>query len=445
VPQYSTTASNDSGQYQNTEDLHWYTVDTNVRKKQEGVEVRLNSDPDFSFEWIVGYAFYKDRSARYTTWSDPDQEPGSTTYTQDNKAVFANVKYPITDKFRGSVGYRRSWDEVGSVSIPAKAGGFAAPVSYSNPDYSVGAEYDLTPDSMLYANYATSYRMNALKITQAKDVGPEKMTAYTVGVKNRFLENKLQLNADVYYYDYKNKNSRVTNDGRLNAKPFTVWSSWITGPDGVTPYSDILGEDRALSGPGYGQDPWVSQGSGEFTTIGADISADWILTNNDKLNVSLAYIDSKWEDMLIQFYWKNWTAAGTAATGLTGHVWADEGKNLAGRQVTYSPTWSGTLGYEHSLELGDFGFLVPHIDILYKSDYVLDYEDIYAPYDRQEAYYMINANARFSHMSGKWSLDAYVRNATNYAAKTFWMKRAGVFGLGISNPRTYGLVVSLKY
>ena len=80
-------------------------------------------------------------------------------------------------------------------------------MSYSNPDYSVGAEYDLSPDSMLYANHATSYRMNALKITQAADVGPEKMTAYTVGIKNRFLENKLQLNADVYYYDYKNKNS----------------------------------------------------------------------------------------------------------------------------------------------------------------------------------------------------------------------------------------------
>jgi hypothetical protein len=67
------------------------------------------------------------------------------------------------------------------------------------------------------------------------------------------------------------------------------------------------------------------------------------------------------------------------------------------------------------------------------------------PFNSQEAHYILNGSISFTHASGMWSLNAYVKNATDYAVKTFWMNRAGSYSLGLNDPRTYGAVLSLKF
>jgi len=49
-----------------------------------------------------------------------------------------------------------------------------------------------------------------------------------------------------------------------------------------------------------------------------------------------------------------------------------------------------------------------------------------------------------SHGSGMWSFNAYVKNATNYAAKNYLRSGMG-FSMGITDPRTYGTVLSVKF
>jgi hypothetical protein len=76
---------------------------------------------------------------------------------------------------------------------------------------------------------------------------------------------------------------------------------------------------------------------------------------------------------------------------------------------------------------------------------VLDFGTTNYPYNYQEPHYIINGNVTYTHSSGKWSLNAYIKNAMNYAVKTFWQNNAGSYSLGLNDPRTYGAVLSVRF
>jgi len=47
----------------------------------------------------------------------------------------------------------------------------------------------------------------------------EKLTSYELGSKNRFLDDSLQLNASVYYYDYEDSKPRTQSCYDFNSIP----------------------------------------------------------------------------------------------------------------------------------------------------------------------------------------------------------------------------------
>jgi iron complex outermembrane recepter protein len=404
---------------------------------QKNLELRLASPSDFFFKWLVGATYYESDRVNLRDDYIYNNNDSYQNTTQKNKAVYGNITYPFTDKFRGNAGYRRSWDQTGNVEIPAKVGNGVTGQKYSSPDYKVGAEYDIAGNSMAYATYATSYRVNAMAIQQgSKTVPPEKLSSYTIGIKNRFLDNKLQVNAAAYYYDYKNKSFRGSNDGRFSPGTTVNEANYIEpGTNHGTDFNNngVYTDTNLPGGALFGKDitdPWVQQ-FGAFRSIGADVSADWVVTPNDRLNLSVSYLNAKWKEATIHYYW-SW-------------VWPSEGLSFDGKVNTYSPTWTVNASYEHNFELGSFGTLIPHVDVQYKSDYDLSFEPSWAPYNHQEKYYIWNGSVTFTHTSGIWSLNAYVKNARNYAAKTFWMNPAGTPNLGLNDPRTFGGVLSVKF
>ena len=69
-------------------------------------------------------------------------------------------------------------------------------------------DYAITSDVMIYASYSKGYRAgayNGLAIAGPEQIyitDPEKLDAYEVGIKSRLLDDRLQLNGAVFYYDY---------------------------------------------------------------------------------------------------------------------------------------------------------------------------------------------------------------------------------------------------
>jgi iron complex outermembrane recepter protein len=434
VPQYSRTISDDKSNYTD-DDVEW-TASTKMKSYQKGVEARMTSAADFIFKWIAGANYYKSDDRRNTYYNNPEEVDTLFENMTQVKAVFANVTYPFSDRVRGTAGYRRTWDKIETIEKPSYWGTGTTGQDYSQPDYSLGVEYDLAKNSMLYANFATSYRMNGMANNVARENPIEQLKAYTVGVKNRLLQNTLQVNASAYWYDYSNKEAFVNTDGSLSSDQ-TVYEDDLVDINGKTIDADsdgIYGEHELIATM-RGSDPWRGQ-YGAFRTIGVDLSAEWLATMNDRVTLAVSYLNAKWSDLTMKFYWQK-------ASG--GHFWATDGMSYNGFTNTYSPTWTITSSYEHTFALGSYGILVTQIDAKYKSDFLMDLRDINRPIAYQEPYNLFDGSVTFTHSSGKWSLNAYVKNAMNYAAKNFLVNMGGDMSLGLTDPRTYGTVLSVKF
>jgi len=441
-------------------------------QEEKGAELRIASKEDFPFEWIIGGTIYESKSTGYTDDYIYDFNDVDVDINRDNKAFFGNITYPFTDRFRGSAGYRRSWDDARFQEVPPKVKDGITGQEYDEPDYKLGVEYDFSQESMLYANWSTSYRVNTMSdSTEDRPIPPERLDAYAVGVKNRFFNDRIQLNAAAFYYDYRNKRMHDGQDGRVQTRGVIVRESdypWDEAPFGdpqgtdfnndgdyndtnILPAGPVPGPPGTPPSPGppegmtsdlvggFFHDPWESQW-GDFEAFGVDISFDAMITPNDLFGLGISYINTEWVDAVDEFYWKGYFSVETEM--------GEEGRVYNGLKNIYSPEWSVTSRYEHRFDLGNFGMLIPQIDFQYKSDYDLSFRTEYNPWNQQEDYLIWNASIVYRHPSDRWSLRAYVKNIDEYAAKTFYHQAFGGLqdvDLGLSDPRLYGVVFSVNY
>ncbi len=85
------------------------------------------------------------------------------------------------------------------------------------------AEYDITPDSLLYTSYETGYRSGGFSLAAGREqFAPEFLDALTIGSKNRFLDNRLQVNAELFFWEYDDQQaSHFGVDGNGGTAFFT--------------------------------------------------------------------------------------------------------------------------------------------------------------------------------------------------------------------------------
>jgi iron complex outermembrane recepter protein len=421
------------------------TFDMGRGNTQEGADLRITNSADFTlFTWILGGTYYKSEQKNTTDYVDPTTVDESRTTTQSKEAIYANITYPLSDRFRMNGGYRQSWDKSESTSTGGMmAGSSGNPSGYNKPDYKAGLEYDAAENVMIYGNYASSYRSGdsmAMPDANGNYPDPEELDSYTIGAKSRWLENKLQFNIAAYYYDYKNKLC-------TGYKEATGLTEYAFGYDAITASDDGRGNASATFEPD-GQYPTMdpnnpaqiytfklndpnSQGTGSFTSKGVDLQTTWVPTGSDRVNLSISYLDSRWETLSFHYYWSM--------------IFPDE--NYEGLTPTNAPKWSVTGNYEHVFMLGGVGTLTPRVDIYYKSEYSMIWnpadKDPYG-YGTQEAYTTFDLSAALDHSSGRWSLNAYCKNVTNYAVKKSYMGMMS-YTMMIGDPRTYGASLSVRF
>jgi iron complex outermembrane recepter protein len=439
---------------------------------QQGAEARMASSQDFKlFQWIVGLSSYKYENNNDTTNREYTDGSGTLadqfSYTkQTNKAIFANITYPLYfyDKFSLTFGYRQSWDKTSH--FDASRGGTPEEMEYKGkPDYKFGFQWDASDNMMVYGNYASSYRVDAMgtfglwdsktkTFNTAKTRPPEENNSYTLGLKSRLFDNSVQLNVAGYYYDYKNA---FANDNMLSASMTQAEFYQAGYGKGMTTAElDNLWQQGTTTSSGRGNliDPVQGGGGkylineqnfhtwGDMRTIGLDTSIDWVASAKDRVNLSISYLDSKWSKLTFDYMFSN--------------IWTP--KNCDGIASPNSPKLSITASYEHNFDLGEFGMLTPHIDIQHKSSFNLVYNtsQILNPmtgetdpgYYYQEPYNIYNASLAFQPTATigglSWSVNAYVKNITNYAVKKSY-NTMGTVTLMIGDPRTYAATLSIKF
>jgi outer membrane receptor protein involved in Fe transport len=206
----------------------------NVGTKKLTQEVRLLSDSNQSFEWMVGGFYTKETSNRTSIFlatlpnGDPDtsfplflESFGDSKYREI--AVFGNATYYFTPQLDLTLGarYAHNKQEIvekdrGLLGNPDDPDVFLFSIASKPKDgvmtYSAALRWRFDEDSMVYARAASGYRPGGprsipLGVTPppgfTDSFGAEKLWNYEVGLRTRFFDNRVNLSAAVYYIDWQ--------------------------------------------------------------------------------------------------------------------------------------------------------------------------------------------------------------------------------------------------
>ncbi len=403
--------------------------------EQTSLEIRLASDEDQRLRHVLGAFYFHEETDASNLYSSG---PISTTLyvphlETDSVAAFAQLTFDVSDTFR-LVGGARYTDEtrkqqtalgIGSVSSPTPVLGnpFIGKLDFSKVTWKAGIEFDAGERSLLYANVATGFKAGGFFVAAPPDntFQPEKLTAYTLGSKNRFIDNRLQLNLEAFYWDY---------------------------------------EDQQINFVGGVQSPTGSIGLGALTRnagvarlYGVETELKFALTPRDTLSADVQYLDSKYDSFAYTLISATGAPIRNGCT-TTNPRQANPGTSdpstlfdidCGGKDAVNAPEWSAILAYEHVFLLGAdlelaFG---ARTKIESSREMTIDY----LPESHQDGYMMSDAYLTLQPGNAGWSVTGFVNNIEDETVKAN-TTIGPVFqtaSTSLRPPRTYGVRASLKF
>jgi len=411
--------------------------------KQYSLEARLASNDTKPLKWLIGaYGFSEsqDSTGRFLEAAGY-QEIRNPNLDDKSAAVFGQATYSVSDTLRATGGLRYTKEKksqdgytildgftctaaalaAGASVVAANPeqpiGGCRVPnggnTSFSSSDYKVGVEYDLGPQSLLYADVSSGFKAGGFWAgLPPNSYKPEKLTAYSLGSKNRFLDNSLQLNLELFYWKYKDQQISV----------FT----------GINP---------------AGQTARPFNSDGHIT--GAEVDLRYQLTANDRLSLNLLHTKGTYK-----------------AFPLGTDILAQVVNNYAADMPRLNtPSISLTAGIEHIWSFDSAADVVFGLRSHYESKSTLSALAVAGtpgavltlPGAVRPSYHVSSANLTYVEPRGKWQVTGYVDNIENEAV--VYTGTAGTVSRGIlyrpanSNalygalnaPRTYGLRLQSKF
>jgi iron complex outermembrane recepter protein len=364
-------------------------------------EVRLASktkaDHAGGLQWLVGVYYLNEESFYHYTF--PFGTIALPHLPTTSVAGFGQATYSLTDTLRLTAGVRYSEDKKKATYDD----GTRRSSSFSNTSYKAGIEWDIARQSMLYADVATGYVPGGLNAgnpalptapTQfAPTFDSETNTAYEMGSKNRFFENRLQLNGDVYLYDFRNY--QYQNIAYPNEGPFTT---------GIV-------------------------NTGDVKTYGAELDAIFLLTPSDRISVSTDWAHGEFDGISYPTL--------LFAPPFPAFVFAPQGK----QPLINLPDADVYFGYSHIWKINDRSSLEMRGNSHYSAAYpvVAGSTD---PNDRQRSFWMSDVTITFSY--NKWQVEAWVKNIENSAVNVFG-EGPGLYLYDILPPRTFGVTLRGRF
>jgi len=278
---------------------------------------------------------------------------------------------------------------------------------FSRTTWKASAEFDLTERNLLYGTVETGYRAGGLQMTESKTrYKPEFITAYTIGSKNRFLGNRIQLNLEAFVWKYRDQ--QITY--------FTV------DPSGTLINS--------------------SENAGRSTIKGFDVDLLVKPARGTMFNAKVQRLDAKYDDLhLFTAAPRDNFACPFTFTGATAGGAPVKDFNCSGNPLLFSPKWTVNLGAEQVVRVSDELELVGNVESAWRDRQWGGFE--YLAFENIPAFWTTDASLTLRSTDSKWSLTAYVRNLEN--RRRDLAPQAAPIGLAVghfSAPRTFGLRLS---
>ncbi len=304
-----------------------------------------------------------------------------------SRALFLNTYGVLADEI----------DEGDCITFDPESGTFGLVESKTDEDnvaWRLALDWFARPDTLLYASIAQGYKagntpVNAANLaTQNAPVGQEKLLAYEIGVKATLLDQRMQLNTALFYYDYKDKQLAI-----YFADPiFTVLARLANIPD-----SHAYGLDTELT---------------------------WRLTNELTAIAAVTLLHTEVEDFV----------------GIDG---AGEPQDYDGADFLYSPEAIGSLALLYNRPLNNaLGFGV-QLNGRYQSDAEGDFEA--SEEARIDSYGTLNAGVSLYPFDRRWEFSLWGANLTD---EYYWLavtQNANTWVRLPGKSRTYGATFTYRF
>jgi iron complex outermembrane receptor protein len=188
------------------------------------------SDDSWAFDWLVGF-FYSDDQIRSVNTQAVDELYGSVVRVSNDQtttsyALFANVEWPLAERWSLTGGIRLTTEEKRRYTVSEDLNPYGTSVlnptdgpfvyviddtTIDDDDVSghVGLTYHPTDEAMVYASVSRGFKSGGFKgnisfnAFQVGPYDPEELLAYEIGFKSMLLGNSLMFNAAAYYYDWR--------------------------------------------------------------------------------------------------------------------------------------------------------------------------------------------------------------------------------------------------
>ena len=353
-------------------------------------ELRIASAAGAPLSWLVGGYYSRER----TPYSETLISSGFAFFgtnpllSDDSRAVFGQITYSIVPGLRVTGGLRYTNEKKSAAQT--ENGVLVSPSDELNKvTWKAGLEYDLTPRSLLYGSVSTGFKSGG--VSEVPDFpgsnqiyAPETITAYQFGNKNRFWSDRIQVNYEVFYYDYRGFQT-------LNA------------------VTDATGQF-----PGLFLETLNSQKSEMY---GGELETAFALTAHDRLTINPTFLHARFIEFNVG------------------------GVNYNGNRIEAAGPYSLSGSYQHEFVLPGSNKILAKVSTELVGGHYMDNSN--APGSYQPTYTRTTADLTYEDGGGHWSASAYVRNLENTGVIAFY---EGV-SLGVPNvvnlypPRTYGLSI----
>ncbi|MGH8325228.1 MAG: TonB-dependent receptor [Steroidobacteraceae bacterium] len=399
---------------------------------QKSLEARL-SHSSTGLRWVFGLYYYQDaiRAEQQIFQGFLQNNDGEYLPTTKSYAAFGEATISLTQRLRLIAGARYTQEQQsvsGSLTtdtpnglppgtpLPHLLESFGGERTFRNSTWKGGFEYDLSRDKLLFATASTGFKAGGFNQTVAplNTYEPEKLLAYEVGSRNRLLDGRLELNFELFRWNYR--------DEQIAHVIF-----------------DPLGNINL-----------VTQNAGKATLQGGSIEMRAAPTADDRVRAYVEYNSASYDRFTYDtaysvFGTPLFNPASTACPVGAPFPGTSFGAqliavNCSGFELPRAPKWTASLDYEHTFHLPGGATLTPAASAEYASGRWLGFEFVQS--ERAPSYTVYDFDLQFATASERWVFDTFVHNIANETAYSGGGEQSFAPPLvyaTIGAPRTYGV------
>jgi iron complex outermembrane receptor protein len=428
-------------------DVFFVTYFQDDDSKQTTQEFQLSNTDDGPLQWILGAFYLKEDSKTFsglafnglvaavgTPKGSPEGILIDGASNTKSYSAFGQATYSLSDRLRLTGGVRYTKDEkngdmlynLGGLIFVPQFLGYPAGVKWSNvlddswsavtPKF--GVDYDFSDDIMGYVSATRGFKSGGFNlIGRQAPYDPEYLWSYEAGLKTKLADGRVIANFSAFQYNYKDMQvGKIVNA------------------------SDVL------------------TNAGKATIRGFEAELRAALGNGFELNGGVAFLDATFDSFLTEDPAVTPLAAGGNASTPLGRyaggcerravALGPQGVSLAGCDLRRAPPVSGNVGLSWTTQLSGG-------ELSIRGDYAYKDKQYFTQFNRdavaQDGYGLLGLRANYRTADDRWSVTAYVDNATDkdYYSTVLESGIAPAGGLVpqavMGAPRTFGVSVKVGF